>query len=108
MSSRFISLYLHRDLRADRDKTTYLKKVKSHYNYRLIAPEKNLVTKQDCEEVNGFVQFLINMKTSHWGVRLQMPKEVGYISSVLSNSLKMFLACIVYHRIVANTATNSS
>ena len=54
MSSRFISLYLHRDLRADSDETTYLKKVKSHYNYRLIAPEKNLATKQDCEEVNGF------------------------------------------------------
>ena len=54
MSSRFISLYLHRDLRADSDETTFLKKVKSHYNYRLIAPEKNLATKQDCEEVNGF------------------------------------------------------
>ena len=77
MSTRFISLHLHRDLRADSDKTTYLKKVKSHYNYRLIAPEKNLVTKQDCEEVNGFAEYLDRYEDQTLGYTITEAKRGG-------------------------------
>ena len=51
---------------------------------------------------------LTDMKTSHWGAQLQSQKRWVILSSFLSNSLKMFLAGTVYHRIVVNTATNSS
>ena len=77
VSSRFVSLDLHRNLRADRDKTTYLKKVKSHYNYRLIAPEKNLVTKQDCQEVNGFDQYLETYEDKALGCTIADAKRGG-------------------------------
>ena len=30
------------------DKCSYLKKIKPSYNYRLVSPEKNLVTGEDC------------------------------------------------------------
>lgn len=30
-----------------------------------------------------FENILTDMKTSHWGAQLQMPKEVGYIKFVL-------------------------
>ena len=30
------------------DKCSYLKKIKTSYNYRLVSPEKNLVTREDC------------------------------------------------------------
>lgn len=41
------------------DKTSYLKNIKTSYNYRLIGPEKNLVTREDCVESDGstFLQF---------------------------------------------------
>ena len=77
VSTRFISLYLHRDLRADSEKTTYLKKVKSHYNYRLIPPEKNLVTKEDCEEVNGFEEYLDRYEDQTLGCTITEAKRGG-------------------------------
>jgi len=52
-SSGFKSLYFSRDLR-ESEKTKYLENVKSHCNYRLVLPERNLVTKEDCEQVEGF------------------------------------------------------
>ena len=77
VSTRFISLYLHRDLRADNEKSTYLKKVKSHYNYRLIAPEKNLVTKQDCQEVTGFPEYLDRYEDQSLGCTIADAKRGG-------------------------------
>lgn len=35
--------------RKRKDQIIYLKNVKSHCNYRLVLPERNLVTKEDCE-----------------------------------------------------------
>lgn len=62
---------------ADGDKMTYLKKVKSHYNYRLIAPEKNLATKQDCEEVNGFGEYLDRYEDQSLGCTIADAKRGG-------------------------------
>lgn len=77
VSTRFISLYLHRDLRADSEKSQYLKKVKSHFNYRLIAPEKNLVTKQDCQEVTGFEAYLNRYEDQALGCSIADAKRGG-------------------------------
>lgn len=35
------------------EKTSYLKNIKTSYNYRLIDPAKNLVTREDCLESDG-------------------------------------------------------
>lgn len=43
--------------RKRKDQIIYLKNVKSHCNYRLVLPERNLVTKEDCEQVEGFKVF---------------------------------------------------
>lgn len=45
------------DLRPADTHSKYLRDVKSHFNYRLVKPEKNLTTKEDCEAVEGFKSF---------------------------------------------------
>ena len=57
--------------------STYLKKVKSHYNYCLIAPEKNLVTKQDCQEVTGFRVYLDRYEDQSLGCTIAYAKRGG-------------------------------
>ena len=50
--------YCHRrDLRTE--KTSYLKSIKTSYNYRLVQPEKNLVSREDCLEYDetSFLRF---------------------------------------------------
>ena len=47
----------HRTSRDQGDKCQYLRSIKSHYNRKLVKPEKNLITKADCKEVEGFVEF---------------------------------------------------
>ncbi|CAH3185922.1 unnamed protein product [Porites evermanni] len=51
------SAFIYRDLRTE--KTSYLKNIKISYNYRLIDPAKNLVTREDCLESKGasFLKF---------------------------------------------------
>ena len=77
VKSFYFPFYLHRNLRADQDKTTYLKRVKSHYNYRLIAPERNLATKQDCQEVTGFEQYLDRYEDQALGCTVGDAKRGG-------------------------------
>ena len=36
-----------------KDKTSFLKNIKTSYNYRLIQPAKNLVTREDCLEYDA-------------------------------------------------------
>ena len=50
--------YCHRsDLRTE--KTSYLKAIKTSLNYRLVKPEKNLVTREDClqSDESSFLKF---------------------------------------------------
>ncbi|CAH3119967.1 unnamed protein product [Porites lobata] len=51
------SAYIYRDLRTD--KTAYLKAIKTSYNYRLVQPEKILVSREDCMQCDetSFLRF---------------------------------------------------
>ena len=74
MSSRFISLYLPRDLE-DSGKTKYLKREKSLY--RPVAPDKNLVTKEDCEKVASFKDYLDRYEDQSLGCSIADAKRGG-------------------------------
>ena len=41
------------------EKTSYLKAIKTNFNYRLVKPEKNLVTREECLEydASSFLKF---------------------------------------------------
>lgn len=57
-----VYLLPHSDLRPVEAHSKYLRDVKSHYNYRLVKPEKNLTTKEECKAVEGFKPFYQNYK----------------------------------------------
>ena len=57
-----VYLLSHSDLRPGEAHSKYLRDVKSHYNYTLVKPEKNLTTKEDYEAVEGFKPFYDSYK----------------------------------------------
>ena len=63
----FVYLLSHSDLRPADAHAKYLQEVKSHYNYRLVKPQKNLTSKEDCEAVHGFKVFYETYKDDMLG-----------------------------------------
>ena len=57
-----VYLLSHSDLRPSDTHAKYLREVKSHYNYRLVKPQKNLTCKEQCEAVNGFQEYYESYK----------------------------------------------
>ena len=74
---RFIELlilliFFYRDLRRPEksQRTKSLREIPTCYNYRLVPPKKNLVTMEDCKEVDGFHNFLQNFVDEKIGVTI--------------------------------------
>lgn len=52
-----------------------LREVKSHYNYRLVKPQKNLTCKEQCEAVNGFQEYYESYKDDMLGCSIKEAKK---------------------------------
>ena len=67
---------MHRDLRQDSGKCSFLRNIKSNYNYRLCGDKRNLVTRADCEAIPGeFAAFENNFKDNVLGCTLHQAIE---------------------------------
>ena len=71
----FVYLLSHSDLRPADGHAKYLEEVKSHYNYRLVKPQKNLTCKEDCEAVQGFHEFYDSYKDDMLGCSIREAKK---------------------------------
>ena len=74
-SDFFVYLLSHSDLRPADAHAKYLRDVKSHYNYRLVKPQKNLTTKEDYEAVDGFKLFYETYEDDVLGCSIGVAKK---------------------------------
>lgn len=82
------SSLLHRDLRRENSqRTKSLREIPTCYNYLLVPPKKNLVTIEDCKEVDGFHNFLQNFVDEKIGVTIG-EAEKGLTKTELQKRLK--------------------
>lgn len=70
-----VYLLSHSDLRPSDTHAKYLREVKSHYNYRLVKPQKNLACKEQCEAVNGFQEYYESYKDDMLGCSIKEAKK---------------------------------
>ena len=70
-----VYLLSHSDLRPSDTHAKYLREVKSHYNYRLVKPQKNLTCKERCEAVNGFQEYYESYKDDMLGCSIKEAKK---------------------------------
>ena len=66
----FFLFSCHRDLRPTR--TMYLSNIKTAYNFRV---EKNLETKEDCDNIEGFAEYSHNYKDERLGLTIAQATE---------------------------------
>ena len=69
------------------EKTSYLKNIKISYNYRLIDPTKNLVTREDCLESKGasFLKFEDSFRDDVLKATMSAPVKVDKLFHFLKD-----------------------